>query len=197
VGKTFVTNVGSEQQLEWGIADIQALPFENGSFDLVFCQYGYMFCSDKAKAFDESNRVLKSKTGRLFALVWDKIELHPLLFPVYQHVTTNYPTISTDFLQTPCNMFDRDATTSLLERCNFRDVHVKSVSIHTGYPSKANALKSMISGTPLSNSLVQDGVDLNVFEEGAKAIYDQYQQPDGSDLGLAFDMHAILVHGAK
>jgi ubiquinone/menaquinone biosynthesis C-methylase UbiE len=198
MGKTLVTNRGSDQQqLEWGIADIQALPFENDSFDLVFCQYGYMFCPDKVKAFEESNRVLKSNAGRLLALVWDKIELHPLLFPLYQHLTTNYPTVSTGFLQTACNMFDRDATTSLLEQCKFRDVLVQSVAIHTGYPSKANALKSMISGTPLSNCLVQDGVDLNAFEEGAKTIYDQYQQPDGSDLELAFDMHAILVHGAK
>ena len=197
LAKTLVNPVHDTQQLTWEVADIQALPFGDGIFDFIFCQYGYMFCPDKVKAFSESYRVLNTSHGRIFALLWDKIDLHPLLYPVYLHVQTNYPTISTAFLQTPCNMFDRDVTRQLLENAHFQDVGLTSVSIHTGYPNKGKALRSMIEGTPLSNSLIQDGIDLRTFEEGAKNVYDIYQQPEGSELELAFDMHAILAYGHK
>src|SRR4051812_2035128 len=37
--------------IDWRVADMQALPFEDGSFDVVVCQYGFMFPPDKPQAF--------------------------------------------------------------------------------------------------------------------------------------------------
>jgi ubiquinone/menaquinone biosynthesis C-methylase UbiE len=36
------------------------LPFDDGAFDTVVCQFGVMFFPDKAKAFAEARRVLRS-----------------------------------------------------------------------------------------------------------------------------------------
>lgn len=33
----------SDARIQWRQADALALPFEDGSFDLVFCQFGAMF----------------------------------------------------------------------------------------------------------------------------------------------------------
>ncbi len=55
----------------------------------------------------------------------------------------------------------------------------------------------MIEGTSLSNSFFQDGIDLQTFKEGAKNVYDIYQQTEGSELELDFDMYAILTYGRK
>src|SRR6476659_1225915 len=44
--------------IDWRVADMQALPFEDGSFDVVVCQYGFMFPPDKPLAFRETRRVL-------------------------------------------------------------------------------------------------------------------------------------------
>jgi len=49
------------------------LPFEDGSFDAAVCQFGVMFFPDKAKAFAETRRVLRSG-GVLLFNVWDRIE---------------------------------------------------------------------------------------------------------------------------
>ena len=49
------------------------LPFEDGAFDAVVCQFGVMFFPDKAKAFAEARRVLRSG-GLLMFNVWDRIE---------------------------------------------------------------------------------------------------------------------------
>jgi SAM-dependent methyltransferase len=57
----------------WQRADALELPFDDGAFDLVLCQFGTMFFPDKPKAFAEARRVLKPG-GRLLFSVWDRIE---------------------------------------------------------------------------------------------------------------------------
>src|SRR5579871_625643 len=46
-------------RVSWQQADAQMLPFPDGSFDAVVCQFGVMFFPDKSKAFREARRVLK------------------------------------------------------------------------------------------------------------------------------------------
>ena len=67
------TAVGTRRPVEWRQADAMQLPFEDQTFDAVVCQFGVMFFPDKAKAFAEARRVLRS--GGVFIFnVWDRIE---------------------------------------------------------------------------------------------------------------------------
>ena len=54
----------------WRQADAMKLPFPDGSFDLIVCQFGVMFFPDKPAAFREASRVLRLGGAFLFA-VWD------------------------------------------------------------------------------------------------------------------------------
>lgn len=64
--------VGTKRTVKWRQADAMALPFGDGMFDAVVCQFGVMFFPDKAKAFSEARRVLRP--GGLFIFnVWDQI----------------------------------------------------------------------------------------------------------------------------
>ena len=45
--------------VSWQPADALNLPFEDGKFDAVVCQFGVMFFPDKIKAFKEAHRVLR------------------------------------------------------------------------------------------------------------------------------------------
>jgi SAM-dependent methyltransferase len=65
--------VGTKRAVEWRQADALRLPFPDGVFDAVVCQFGTMFFPDKAKAFAETRRVLKSGGVFLFN-VWGPIE---------------------------------------------------------------------------------------------------------------------------
>jgi len=58
--------------VEWRQADAMQLPFPDGAFDTVVCQFGVMFFPDKARAFAEARRVL-APGGRLVFNVWDRI----------------------------------------------------------------------------------------------------------------------------
>ena len=54
----------------WQQADAMNLPFPEGKFDLIVCQFGVMFFPDKQTAFREASRVLRPSGKFLFG-VWD------------------------------------------------------------------------------------------------------------------------------
>ena len=65
--------IGTARPVTWRQADAMQLPFDDGAFDAVACQFGAMFFPDKAKAFAEARRVLR-KGGTYLFNVWDRIE---------------------------------------------------------------------------------------------------------------------------
>jgi ubiquinone/menaquinone biosynthesis C-methylase UbiE len=67
----------ADPEIAWELADAQALPFQDGAFDAVVCQFGAMFFSDTEKAFAEAYRVL-APGGAFHFSVWDRLETNPL-----------------------------------------------------------------------------------------------------------------------
>jgi SAM-dependent methyltransferase len=65
--------LGTRRPVEWRQADAMRLPFQDGTFDAVVCQFGTMFFPEKAKAFSEARRVL-TPGGVFIFNVWDRIE---------------------------------------------------------------------------------------------------------------------------
>src|SRR5574337_2215807 len=53
--------VGTARPVRWQQADAMALPFADGEFDAVVCQFGAMFFPDKPAAFAEARRVLPAR----------------------------------------------------------------------------------------------------------------------------------------
>ncbi len=64
---------GTTRPVEWRQADALQLPFPDGAFDVVVCQFAAMFFPDKRKAFAEARRVLRPGGSFIFS-VWDRIE---------------------------------------------------------------------------------------------------------------------------
>ncbi len=59
--------------IEFKVADVHQLPFDDASFDLVTSRLGVMFFSDLPRALGEIRRVLK-RGGRVAMLAWGPIE---------------------------------------------------------------------------------------------------------------------------
>jgi ubiquinone/menaquinone biosynthesis C-methylase UbiE len=57
----------------WEVADAQDLRFADGSFDLVVCQFGLMFLSDRVNAYRGVGRVLQPG-GSLLVNAWDTLD---------------------------------------------------------------------------------------------------------------------------
>lgn len=64
--------VGTTRSVEWRQADAMQLPYPDGAFDLVVCQFGVMFFPNKSAAFSEARRVLRPG-GTFIFNVWDRI----------------------------------------------------------------------------------------------------------------------------
>ncbi|MGQ3069930.1 MAG: class I SAM-dependent methyltransferase [Ferrovibrionaceae bacterium] len=57
-------------------ADAQNLPYADGAFDCVVCQFGVMFYPDKDRSYREAFRVLRPGGHYLFSF-WDAVEFNP------------------------------------------------------------------------------------------------------------------------
>lgn len=82
---------------EWRQADAMQLPFDDGSFDLVVCQFGVMFFPDKPGAFAEARRVLRPG-GTLLFNVWDRIEENDFANAVSRALAECFPDSPPDFM---------------------------------------------------------------------------------------------------
>jgi len=79
-----------DRRVAWQPADALALPFGDGSFDAVACQFGAMFFPDRVKGFAEARRVVKNGGGFFFN-VWDRIEDNEIADVVTQALATVFP----------------------------------------------------------------------------------------------------------
>jgi ubiquinone/menaquinone biosynthesis C-methylase UbiE len=64
------------------LADGQALPFEDASFNVVFSMFGLMFFPDRPKGFAEARRVLRPG-GVLVVSSWAPVEQSPLMMLMF------------------------------------------------------------------------------------------------------------------
>jgi SAM-dependent methyltransferase len=70
--------------IDWRQGSADALPFPDGSFDLVLCQHGFQFFPDRPAAMREMHRVL-APGGRIGAVVWRSRE-HQSLWAAFDDV---------------------------------------------------------------------------------------------------------------
>ena len=82
------------------------LPFEEGEFDAVVCQFGVMFFPGKSKAFSEARRVLRAG-GVLLFNVWDRIEENEFAHTVTTALESLFPEDPPRFMaRTPHGYYD-------------------------------------------------------------------------------------------
>lgn len=99
--------VGTNRPVTWRQADAMQLPFQDGEFDAVVCQFGAMFFPDRSKAYSEARRVLKPG-GVLLFNVWDRIEENEFAHVVTTALESLFPEDPPRFLaRTPHGYFDR------------------------------------------------------------------------------------------
>ncbi len=88
---------GTERPVEWRQADAMDLPFGDGSFDAVVCQFGVMFFPDLRRGLAEARRVLRPGGALLFS-VWDRIEENEFAAAVTEALARVFPSDPPRFL---------------------------------------------------------------------------------------------------
>jgi SAM-dependent methyltransferase len=140
-------------RVTWRRADAQHLPFLDGEFDAVVCQFGVMFFPDKARAFSEAYRVLKPG-GRFLFNVWDRIEENEFADIVVKSVATLFPDNPPMFLaRTPHGHCDTAALEAQLRAVRFGAVTTESVTRESKALSALSVAIGYCQGTPMRNEI--------------------------------------------
>lgn len=145
-------------RISWRQADAMALPFEDGAFDAVVCQFGAMFFPDKARAFAEARRVL-APGGRFLFNVWDRIEANALTHAVIESIARFLPDAPPDFLaRIPHGYFDVDQIRRDLVAAGFTAApRIETVTFESvGSSARAVAI-ALCQGTPMRNEIEARG----------------------------------------
>ncbi|MCP4201427.1 MAG: methyltransferase domain-containing protein [bacterium] len=145
--------IGTARQVTWRQADAMALPFVDGSFDLVVCQFGVMFFPDRVAAYREIRRVLRPGGTFLFN-IWNEIEKNDFADVVTRALGTLYPDDPPMFLaRTPHGHGSPDEIEADLRQAGYKQCalsHREEIS-----PAADPALPAIAycQGTPLRNEI--------------------------------------------
>lgn len=144
---------GPDSRIEWRQADALALPFDDASFDVVCCQFGAMFFSDRVAGYAEARRVL-APGGRLVFSVWDRIEENVFADDVTNAVATVFPHDPPRFLaRTPHGYHDIARIRDDLGQAGFADIRIETREEISRAASAKDAATAYCQGTPLRNEI--------------------------------------------
>jgi SAM-dependent methyltransferase len=148
------TAVGTKRSVEWRQADAMQLPFPDGGFDAVVCQFGVMFFPDKPKAFSEALRVLNP--GGVFIFnVWDRIEENDFADTVTTALASVFPEDPPRFMaRTPHGYHDRGTIEQDLAKGGFiKPAQIGTVATRSRAESPRVPAVAYCQGTPLRNEI--------------------------------------------
>jgi len=148
--------------IEWQQADALKLPFEDASFDVVFCQFGAMFFPDRTAGYAEARRVLKPG-GRFVFTVWDRIEDNAFADEVTSAVAEIFPQDPPRFLaRTPHGYHDIALIRSDVSSAGFTRIEIATREKTSRSPSARDVAIAYCQGTPLRNEI--EARDVNALQ---------------------------------
>ena len=145
---------GTTRPVEWRQADAMQLPFADGTFDAVVCQFGVMFFPDRSRAFSEARRVLRA--GGVFAFnVWDRIEENEFADSVTTALASMFPEDPPRFMaRTPHGYHDRLTIERDLVTGGFTaSPDISTVAARSRAESPQVPAVAYCQGTPLRNEI--------------------------------------------
>ena len=145
---------GTTRPVEWRQADAMHLPFPDGAFDAVVCQFGVMFFPEKARAYAEARRVLRPGGVFLFN-VWDRIEENDFAATVTTALATLFPKDPPRFLErTPSGYYDHETIKRDLAKGGFAASPEITTLRARGQAKSAQIVAlAFCQGTPLRNEI--------------------------------------------
>jgi SAM-dependent methyltransferase len=181
------------EQVEFRPADAVALPFADGSFDAVMCQFGIMFFPDKAKSCSEVFRVL-APCGRYVFSVWDSHRYNPFGRITHEVAGRFFPADPPQFYNVPFSCHQIDPIKELLITAGFAGINVAVVSHDKEIPDIASFARAAVYGNPLIDQIrTRGGVEPELI---AAALAAEFRREFGADPGR-MPLQAIVFSATK
>ncbi len=142
---------------QWRQADALNLPFDDGQFDAVVCQFGVMFFPDKVAAYAEARRVLASGGTFLFN-TWGTVEEHDFAAALTAGLEQAFPNDPPTFITAiPHGYSDVDTVLAELQDGGFTSVHAETITRVGRAASAGDVATGFCTGTPLRPAIEARG----------------------------------------
>lgn len=181
-----------EERVEFRPADATALPFPDGAFDAVVCQFGAMFFPDKEASFREARRVL-APGGRYVFSVWDAHRRNAFGRIAHETAASFFPADPPGFYSVPFSYSRIDPIKEALLDAGFGGIRVDIVPLEKEIPSVASFARALVFGNPLVEQVrARGGEPDRVAEALARALRREF----GPDPGR-MRLQAIVFEAAQ
>jgi len=150
--------LGTTRPVDWRQADAMQLPFQDGAFDAVVCQFGVMFFPEKAQALSEAHRVLRPG-GVLVFNVWDRLEENEFADTVTAALASLFPEDPPRFLaRTPHGYHAHSRIEQDLVSSGFSaPPEIVTLAARSRATSPRDPAIAFCQGTPLRNEIEAHG----------------------------------------
>ena len=175
--------------IQWQQGDATNMPLPNRAFDVVFCQQGLQFFTDRSAALGEMHRVLVHN-GRLALSVLRSIEHNPgyrlLAEALEQHVDPDAGAM----MRSPFPSLSADELRDLITGAGFRDVRIFLGVGPVRYPSVEEFLRWEGASSPLAGPIgaLRDDVREALIRDVGEAL-----RTYTDDEGIVFPTETYLA----
>ena len=187
VARTIKLDPSSAAPIEWREGDVSALPFENETFDIVFCNFGLMFFPDRVAALKEMRRVLKPD-GRLALAVWGSIVKCPGQMAMKESWRRHF-TEDAGLFDAQHSLGNAETVLSLIQAAGFRDMSVRTIMGAVRLPSPGDLARSY---GAMAGIQADEKTRTEVIDEVSLALRSYV----GAE-GLEYPVEAILANARK
>ena len=125
------------EKVDFRPADATTLPFPDGNFDAVVCQFGVMFFPDKDKSYREIHRVL-APGGRYLFNVWDSHAYNKVGRIAHEVAGSFFPADPPQFYKVPFSCHQIDPIKESLIGAGFTDITVAVAALEKEIPNTAH-----------------------------------------------------------
>ncbi|MEA2818250.1 MAG: hypothetical protein QOJ86_254 [Bradyrhizobium sp.] len=141
------------QRVMFRQADALALPFADGEFDAVVCQFGVMFFPDRTAGYREARRVLKPE-GQFVFSVWDSLAHNPYAAIVNDAMAARFPQNPPRFIaRMPHGYHDVAVIRADLAAAGFSQVVIETVALPNAAASHRDPAIGLCQGLPMRGEI--------------------------------------------
>jgi len=160
--------IGGDPRVTFRPADALDLPFSDGEFDVVVCQFGVMFFPDRSKGLRQFNRVLK-RGGILLFNTWDVIDANPHGKTAHNAIRASFEIDPPAFYELPFGFHDVAEIRRVVTDAGFTDVEIETIDKNGETPSAAEAAIGLIRGNPCIDVIMERAPERLAEIEGLAA----------------------------
>jgi ubiquinone/menaquinone biosynthesis C-methylase UbiE len=140
--------------ITWREASAMAMPFPDGSFDIVYCQLGLQFFPDRRAALREMYRV-PGPGGRLGLMVWRSIEYSPGFEAFADMLARHVSSEAARTMRAPFALGDADELRELIRAAGFGEIAIRQVTGAARFRSATRFVQDQVAGSSLAGQVAK------------------------------------------